>query len=268
MNEDKKIIGSGEVTKDDSTDTYSIEYYLQEEDLINYVPRKGDVAKWAPEPARVSRFRKRELTEGYYILSIEAEPDETAVFFGSTGKIDITDKFEWKYEDRQMYYHPKLWGVRRATKADVKKGAKNIYEKKAKIKDFIFKNYHEDQAKIGKPDYEESPFSAKYHPSIKLIGRRREIAHFIVVFYSDKAPKYLNRFAGINGRFPTEYEVYNGGTPGKWRLVDKEMESFLDDGKIYVKVTRTFRYAFAGRWDPNKCIGYWKSWELGGIKEG
>jgi hypothetical protein len=89
-----------------------------------------------------------------------------------------------------------------------------------------------------------------------------------VVFYSEKAPKYLNRFAGINGKFPTALEVYNGGIPGKWRMLKQKLQSFSHEGKQYVKVTRTFGYAWGGLWDPDKCVGYWKSWELGGLKEG
>ena len=263
-----KIVGSGEVTSDSTKNTYSIEYYLKEDDLGAYVPAYGDVASWAPVPARVTRFRKTELAGDRYLLSIEAEPDETAGLFGNTGRIEIEDKIEWKYEDRELYYHPKLWGVRRATQRDVDKGAKNIYEKTAKAKDFIYKNYVDDTSKLqGSPDYSESPFSAKNHPPIKLIGQKREIAHFIVVFYSKKAPKILRRFCGINGKFPAALEVYNGGTPGKWRLRKQELESFQSEGKNYVKVTRTFGYAFAGLWDPEKCIGYWRSWEMGGLAE-
>lgn len=268
MSGDKRIIGSNEVNKDESSNTYSIEYYLKEEELADYVPEIGDVAAWAPVPARVSRFRKSELAEGYYILSVEAEPDENAEGFYSSGKIKITDKFEWKYEDRQLYYHPKIWGVRRAVEADVKKGAKNIYKKTAKLKDFIFKNYQDDSGLQGSADYDESPFSTKNHPTIKLIGQKREVTHFIAVFYSSRKAKYLKRFAGINGRFPSELDVYNGGVPGKWRLLKQKLESHLHEGKAYVKVTRVFGYAWGGRWDPDKCIGYWKSWELGGVKEG
>lgn len=267
MSEDKRIIGSSEVNKDESTNTYSIEYYLQENELTDYVPEYGDVASWAPVPARVSRFRKTELTKGYYILSIEAESDESAGFFATSEKVKITDKFEWKYEDQQLYYPPKIWGVRRATKDDVKAGAKNIYKKTAKIKDFIFKNYKNDSKLQGSVDYDESPFNTKKHPSIKLLGQRREWAHFIVVFYSEKSPKYLKRFAGINGRFPTALDVYNGNVSGKWRLRKQKLESHLQDGKEYVKVTRVFGYAWGGRWSSSKCGGYWKSWERGGIKE-
>lgn len=268
MSEDKRIIGASEVNKDENSNTYSIEYYLKEEELPDYVPEVGDVTGWTPVPARVSRFRKSELTKGYYILSIEAEPDDSADFFGSDGKIEITDKFEWKYEDRQFYYPPKIWGVRRATKDDVKKGAKNIYKKTAKLKDFIFRNYQSDPNLQGSVNYTESPFSTKRHPSLKLIGQKREWTHFTVVFYSEKAPKYLKRFAGINGKFPRELEVYNGSVPGKWRLRKQKLESYSQDGKDYVKVIRTFGYAWGGRWDPKKCIGYWKSWERGGIQEG
>jgi hypothetical protein len=38
MSDSKRIIGSSEVTKDKSDNTYSIEYYLQESDLADYVP--------------------------------------------------------------------------------------------------------------------------------------------------------------------------------------------------------------------------------------
>ena len=269
MSNVRRIVGSSEVTQDSTSKTYNIEYYLREEELPDYVPNYGDIAAWAPVPARVTRFRKTELAGDRYILSIEAEPDENAGAFGNTGRIELTDKFEWRYEDRELYYHPKLWGVRRATKDDVKKGAKNIYEKTAMVKDFIYKNYQEDTAGLqGSPDYSESPFSAKKHPPIELLGQKREVPFFIVVFYSKKDAKILRRFCGINGKFPAALKVYNGGIPGKWRMRKQELESYRDqDGKEYVKVTRRFAYAFAALWDPKKCIGYWKSWEMGGLAE-
>jgi hypothetical protein len=264
----KKIVGSSSVRKDADYDTYITEFYVREEDLDDYIPEIDDVADWAPVAARVSSFEKKELVEGRYILTVEAKPDESAGFSGPGGiKNNITDTFEWKYEDREMYYHPRLWGVRRATEADIKKSAKNIYGKTAEINDFIFRNYAKDSDLKGTPDYSESPFSSKNHPSIKLIGHKREISHFIVTFYSQKSTQLLTRFCGINGKFPSALDVYNGGVPGKWRLKKQKLASYTHNGEVYVKVTRTFRYAWGGLWDPDKCIGYWKSWEKGGIKE-
>ena len=268
MSDDKRIVGSGKVLHDETSDTYSTEYYLLESELAEYEPQKGDVAGWAPVPARVTRVSKSDIINGRYILSIEAEADETALFFGSAGRVDITDKFQWEYEDLELYYPPKLWGVRRAAKDDVKKNAVNIYGKTAKVKDFIFKNYGADTANHkGSADYSESPFSVKYHPPISMLGHLRDVPHLRVVFYSEKSPKLLGRFCGINGKFPHELEVHNGNISGKWRLRDQKLGSYTHNGKEYVKVTRLFGYAWGGLWDPDKCIGYWQSWEKGGIKE-
>ncbi|MDD5598990.1 MAG: hypothetical protein PHV82_13665 [Victivallaceae bacterium] len=266
MSDSKRIVGSSGVRKDKNTGTYTIQYYLLESELADYVPKVGDVAGWTPEAAYVSGVEKNELAPGYYILAIEAEPDENAGILGNAGN-KITDRYEWKYEDRELYYPPKLWGVRRATKTDVAAGALNIYGNTAVEKDFIYKNYASDEELLGSAGYAESPFKAASHPPINLIGTKREWRHFIVVFYSEKSPKYLHRFHGVNGSFPAALEVYNGGVSGKWRLLRQELESYTNDGKEYVKVTRTFGYAWGALWDPVKCGGTWANWELGGTQE-
>lgn len=268
MSDDKRIVGSDEAVFDERTKTYSIQYYLSADELADYALEVGDVADWTPVSARITRSQKREAGPGTYIVTLEAEADASAGVFGGAGKIDIVDKFEWEYEDRQVYYHPKIWGVRRAAKNDVAKGAKNIYGGTAVEKDFIFKNYVNDPELQGSVNYDESPFSAENHPPISLLGHKRDAKYLIVVFYSEKSPKYLMRFAGVNGRFPAALEVYNSGIRGKWRLIKQGLKSYYSqDGKEHVKVTRTFGYAWGGLWDPDKCGGEWASWELGGTKE-
>ena len=262
----KRIIGTNGVVKDKNTGTYSTSYYLTESELEEYTPNYGDAADWTPVAARITRIDKKDIAPGYYILSLEAEADASVSIFGSSK--DITDKFEWKYESRLLYYPPKLWGVRRATAQDVRNGAVNIYIQTANVKDFIFKNYYTDPLHAGSINYDESPYSSTSHPPIAMLGQKRETPHFIVTFWSERSPKYLQRFCGINGRFPTSLEVHNGRVQGKWRLRHQDLSSYIDNnGRNYTKVTRTFGYALGGLWDPKKCIGYWKSWEIGGIKE-
>ncbi len=269
MSESKRIIGSSKVRKDRDTGTYSIEYYVQADDLATYMASIGDIAEWAPDPARVSFVDKTELANDRWIISIEAEPDATAVPGSITEEIDILDQFEWKYKSKSFYYKPLYWGVRQATEKDIAKASggikvKNIAGDDAQVNDWIFMNFLKDTAQLkGYADYSNSVFDKSSHPNIKYLNQNVPTDIFEVTFYSDETPKNLKNFNGINGKFPSDYEVYNGNVAGKWCMMIQKLESVQKDGETYVKVFRRFVYAWGGKWNGDLFGGTWGHWEKG-----
>ncbi len=266
--ESKRIVGSSKARKDRDTGTYSIEYYVVTAELEDYMPEVDDIAAWAPEPARVTFVEKTELSDDRWIVSIEAEPDATAVPGSITEVKDIRDQFEWKYKTVSLYYPPKIWGVRKAKAADISKSTafvtvKNIDGKIAKVGDWIFWNFDSDPQLKGSETYNWSMFDPDSHPTIKLLNMKHPTDIFEVTFYSDKTPKQLKKFKGVNGKFPLAYEVYHGDVPQKWRLLFQRLESKQYNGENYVKVYRRFIYAWGGLWRTNVFGDPWSKWEEG-----
>ena len=268
----KKIVGSSKVRKDKNSTTYSIEYYVKTDDLATDTPKIGDVADWTPVPARVTSVNIEELNGDRWIISIEAEADASAELGNISTAQGILDQFEWKYSTYEFFFRPRFWGVRQATVDDIKKSTtnitvKNIYGKTALVGDWIFINYANDLIFRGSADYTHSWFDAKSHPDISKLNKRIPISIFEVTFYSDKKPKYLKQFGGLNGSFPNAYDVYDSGIDGKWCTLSQKLESKQHDGENYVKVFRRFAHALDGKWNSKIWGGYWTSWEKGNLKD-
>ncbi len=260
-------IGGVEASANSSGASYTVEYFVPEAELQNYLPAIGDLAKWAPAYSRVRSYSKSWFAPGCWKISITAAEEDSGDL---SVKSNLSDLIQKSYSVSEVYFQRQWWGARLASSQeagyaddssrDSSKAFLDLNGSPAETNALLLPGATKDSR--GAPNYSLCPFSSPSSSSmpVSLIEQRVKTKVYSCVYYTSKPINNISDFCGVSGEFSGSCRPSPAGE-GKWRADFQSLDTVKDPkGRTWTKVVRRMTMAPGSlKWDAAKNGGTW-SW--------